>query len=81
MTGAEAPPMAMLSKVMGIPYSAHLIMQRMFLKYNRGYGYVHNGLRAQDLCATLDMFFHERVGDVKYTVGEYLYFIQALFTV
>lgn len=33
-----------------------------------GYGYIHNGLRAQDVCATLDMFFHERARDVKYTV-------------
>jgi len=33
-----------------------------------GYGYIHNGLRAQDVCSTLDMFFHERAGDVKYTV-------------
>lgn len=46
-------------------------LRRLFLRYNRGYGYVHNGLRAQDACATLNMFFHERVGEVKYTVSEY----------
>eukprot|EP00578_Thalassiosira_sp_NH16_P003476 CAMPEP_0181131360 /NCGR_PEP_ID=MMETSP1071-20121207/30382_1 /TAXON_ID=35127 /ORGANISM="Thalassiosira sp., Strain NH16" /LENGTH=389 /DNA_ID=CAMNT_0023217545 /DNA_START=150 /DNA_END=1319 /DNA_ORIENTATION=+ len=44
------------------------ILQRLYLRYNRGYGYVHNGLRAQDLCATLDSFFHKKVADVKYTV-------------
>lgn len=40
----------------------------LFSTRTSGYGYVHNGLRAQDNCATLDMFFHERARDVKYTV-------------
>ncbi|KAL7529827.1 hypothetical protein ACHAXR_003177 [Thalassiosira sp. AJA248-18] len=44
------------------------ILQRLFLRYNRGYGYIHSGLRAQDICSSLDMFFHERARDVKYTV-------------
>jgi len=43
-------------------------LRRLFLRYNRGYGYVHNGLRAQDVCATIDMFFHERTSEAKYTV-------------
>jgi hypothetical protein len=41
------------------------IMQQLFFRYNRGYGYVHNGLRAQDVCEALDMFFKERFRDVK----------------
>lgn len=44
------------------------IMQQLFFRYNRGYGYIHNGLRAQDVCGALDMFFKERVRDVKYSV-------------
>jgi hypothetical protein len=46
-------------------------MQQLFFRYNRGYGYVHNGLRAKDTCGTLDMLFKERVGDVKYSVSEW----------
>lgn len=46
------------------------VLRRLFLRYNRGYGYVHNGLRAQDVCSELDMFFHEKVGEVKYSVSK-----------
>jgi len=44
------------------------IIQQLFFRYNRGYGYVHNGLRAQDVCGTLDALFKGHVGDVKYSV-------------
>lgn len=37
-------------------------------RHNRGYGYVHSGLRARDVCAGLDRFFHERAGAARYTV-------------
>mmetsp|Transcript_39968 Transcript_39968/g.86169 ORF Transcript_39968/g.86169 Transcript_39968/m.86169 type:complete len:404 (+) Transcript_39968:59-1270(+) len=43
-------------------------LQRLFLRYNQGYGYVHNGLRAADVCTTLNMFFRERASEAKYTV-------------
>jgi hypothetical protein len=44
------------------------ILQQLFHRYNRGYGYVHNGLRAKDVCATIDMFFKDRLSTIKYSV-------------
>jgi hypothetical protein len=44
------------------------ILQQLFHRYNRGYGYVHNGLRAKDVCSTLDMFFKDQLSTIKYSV-------------
>lgn len=44
------------------------ILQQLFHRYNRGYGYVHNGLRAKDVCSTLDMFFKDRLSTIIYSV-------------
>ncbi len=46
------------------------ILQQLFLRYNRGYGYVHSGLRAEDICAILSTLFRDRVREVKYSVSE-----------
>ena len=46
------------------------ISQRLLLDKCTGYGFVHNGSRAQDVCSTLDMFFPDRVGEVKYSVSK-----------
>ncbi|KAL3761162.1 hypothetical protein ACHAWU_000257 [Discostella pseudostelligera] len=44
------------------------ILQQLFMRYNRGYGYVHSGLRAEDSCTTLSTLFRDRVREVKYSV-------------
>ena len=49
----------------------HFTSQRLpLLDKCTGYGFVHNGSRAQDVCSTLDMFFPDRVGEVKYSVSK-----------
>lgn len=46
------------------------ILQQLFMRYNRGYGYVHSGLRAEDSCTTLSTLFRDRVREVKYSVSK-----------
>lgn len=46
------------------------ILQQLFMRYNRGYGYVHSGLRAEDSCTTLSTLFRDRLRDVKYSVSK-----------
>ena len=49
-----------------------LILQRLYLRYNQGRGYVHTGLVGQDVCSALNMFFPDRdVSEVKYSVSKY----------
>lgn len=48
-----------------------LILQRLYLRYNQGRGYVHTGLVGQDVCSALNMFFPDRdVSEVKYSVSK-----------
>ena len=44
------------------------VLQRLFLRHNRGYGYVHNGLRADDTCSSVNQYFKSKGGSMKYTV-------------
>ena len=46
------------------------ILRQLFLNYNRGHGYIHTGARAEDVCSTLNMFFHDKVGEAKYTASK-----------
>jgi hypothetical protein len=46
------------------------ILQQFFLRYNRGYGYVHTGMRAEDVCTALVTLFRDRVMEVKYSVSK-----------
>ncbi len=46
------------------------ILQQFFLRYNRGYGYVHTGMRAEDVCPALVTLFRDRVMEVKYSVSK-----------
>ena len=44
------------------------LLQRLYLRYNRGHGNIHTGERAQNGCATLDMIFQNKASDVQYSV-------------
>ena len=44
------------------------VLQRLFLRHNRGYGYVHNGLRADDTCSSVHQYFKSKSGQMRYTV-------------
>ncbi|KAK1741301.1 hypothetical protein QTG54_007779 [Skeletonema marinoi] len=44
------------------------ILRRIFLRYNRALGYAHHGLRAINVCRTIDDLFHGSGSSMKYTV-------------
>lgn len=44
------------------------VLRRLFLRHNRGYGYVHNGLRAEDTCSSVHQYFKSKSGQMRYTV-------------
>ena len=44
------------------------ILRRILLRYNRALGYAHHGLRATNVCETIENIFHEQRSQMKYTV-------------
>ncbi len=44
------------------------ILRRILLRYNRSHGYAHHGLRATNVCETIENIFHESRSQMKYTV-------------
>ena len=44
------------------------ILRRIFLRYNRALGYAHHGLRATNVCRTLDDLFPGSRSSIKYSV-------------
>jgi hypothetical protein len=44
------------------------VLRRILGRYNRAFGYAHHGLRATNVCSTIEHLFHDSRSTIKYSV-------------